>query len=63
LKLLGALVPGFCENRLKFDFQNNTFVEDSSNVCRRYHAVSTRLAKKGRKRKVTVISQNTGKDN
>jgi hypothetical protein len=25
------------------------FVEDSSNVCRRYHAVSTRLAKKGRK--------------
>jgi hypothetical protein len=38
-------------------------VEDSSNVCRRYHAVSTRLAKKGRKRKVTVVSQNTGKDN
>jgi hypothetical protein len=26
-------------------------VEDTSNVCRRYHAVSTRLAKKWRKRK------------
>ena len=31
------------------------FVEDSSNVCRRYHAVSTRLAKKWRKRKRGVV--------